>query len=225
MALWVMTRNRERDGFVSVEADGLAGARVHGVDLRQAYLNHTDLRGAHLTRIDLRGAFLLGARLDEVVLRDASLVGTRLEGASLRGSHISEVGAHFVRLDRADLRGCTFEGSLEHAELPHAWLQGADLSAAELRHTNLTGVCYDAATRWPEGQVPPASACPLVALQPPRLSEKESLAVLATLLERAERFAGRNEVREDDRFVVPLPGIAPVPLEGLRLMASSGPRA
>jgi len=119
--------NEWRDGRTEERPD-LLGARLRGLDMREARLDDADLvgadlRAAHLARADLRGADLSDADLRGAKLRGADLTGAQLEGASLRGT---------------DLR----DGTLADASLSHADVRGADLRDADLTRADVSDVVF-----------------------------------------------------------------------------------
>jgi hypothetical protein len=109
-----------------------------------------------LSRVDLRLAYLRRANLDRANLRNANLRRVQARAARLRGAKLKYANLIEARLDRADLRGAELGG----ANLRGADLRGADLRGADLTGAKLDGVVADAATSWPDGFTPPASALP-----------------------------------------------------------------
>lgn len=87
----------------------LAGARLDGLDLRDAVLENARLSGASLEGADLTAAKLQGARLDgaklsRATLAYADLAGATLAGATLAQAVLAEVKVLNLDLDGADLR-------------------------------------------------------------------------------------------------------------------------
>ena len=64
--------------------EGLQGADLRGVKLKDADLINANLRGANLTGADLRDANLRGADLEGAILRHANLIGADLRNADLK---------------------------------------------------------------------------------------------------------------------------------------------
>jgi uncharacterized protein YjbI with pentapeptide repeats len=111
----------------------LSEADLRGVDARGTWWHAIDLSGGDLRRAKLRHAHLNAADLSVADLRDADLSIADLEGANLSA---------------ARLRGAN--------------LSGANLLEASFNNlTELTGVCYNEATCWPEGFIPPPGAIKL----------------------------------------------------------------
>jgi glycosyltransferase involved in cell wall biosynthesis len=87
----------------------LSGARLAGLDLRDAVLSDARLTGADLADADLTAAQLQGARLDGAVLTDAvltyaDLAGATLARARLSGATLTSAKVLNLDLDEADLR-------------------------------------------------------------------------------------------------------------------------
>jgi uncharacterized protein YjbI with pentapeptide repeats len=119
-------------------------ARLHGADLKRAFLSRAFLSGADLSQTDLTRVSLNGSDLSNANLTQASLRWACLSGANLRGANLSE----------ADLVGADLTGAnLSEASLVGANLGGADLTGAILVRTKalktnlsgaiLTGVCLE----------------------------------------------------------------------------------
>jgi uncharacterized protein YjbI with pentapeptide repeats len=132
----------------------LDAATLEKVDLREARLEEADLSRQSLSQADLSGAHLSGATLRRANLRRANLQRARLRQADLSQADLSG----------ADLRDAVlWDANLEYASLSGADLTGAQLACEiepgkRLNPARLTGVIYDAFTRWPRGFVPDAYA-------------------------------------------------------------------
>ena len=105
---WRDARTEERPDLLGAKLRGLdlrearlAGADMVGADMRAAQLSHADLRGANLSDADLRGARL----------READLEGATLAGALLRGADLRECAAPHADATAADLRGADLRGA------------------------------------------------------------------------------------------------------------------
>jgi uncharacterized protein YjbI with pentapeptide repeats len=144
------------------------GVKLHGVCLREAFLNRAqlqraeldsaDLRGAHLDQAnlqdarmfaanldgaflmetDLRRAYLMGATFSNTTIHRASLQDAMLFGSDWRGARVSE-----SRFDRANLGGAHFEGvdlsSLEPGALSGVRWSGIFLDRTRIRREQLGG--------------------------------------------------------------------------------------
>ena len=137
------------------------GAKIEQAALRGANLSEADLSRADLREADLRGANLRGANLSEADLSDADLSDADLHGvwlgrANLRGANL--IGADLrqawlktlyldstTRIDpkwhlvwEIHEKGGT-NRDLQGVDLSGAWLDGADLSGANLQGADLSG--------------------------------------------------------------------------------------
>jgi uncharacterized protein YjbI with pentapeptide repeats len=132
--------------------------------LADADLTRADLSGTTLERASLVGADLAGANMSFARLTGADLGDADLRRANLNRANLTDAFLLSANLTRADLTEAYLDGTvLEDADLTDADLTGADLGLADLRgeggllrDTNLTGVCYDDTTTWPDGFTPPA---------------------------------------------------------------------
>jgi beta-lactamase regulating signal transducer with metallopeptidase domain len=168
---------RYRGHHADLKGAVLRSAPLASADLREAVLEGADLRGAQLQHAVLTGAQLgpllvplrpgvlrVGSVARAIVadLRDADLTGAdlrnaRLPGANLRQATLVSAALALTNLTDVDMQSARLVG----ADLRHANLHGADLRAADLQHADfrganltrvkLTGVHYDAHTRWPQG--------------------------------------------------------------------------
>jgi hypothetical protein len=125
--------NEWREGRTEERPD-LLGARLRGLDLREARLSDADLvgadlRAAHLARADLRGADLSDADLRAAKLRGADLTGAVLDGALLRGADLRDSALVDAGLSHADVRGSDLRG----ADLTRAGVTDAVFTDAKLR--------------------------------------------------------------------------------------------
>lgn len=128
----------------------LIGARLDGVDAREAVLSYADLVMASLMSVDLDGSTMLQTDLTSTDLSEASARNidaqgldaswANLSGADFRGSDLTDAFLGAVRATKADFSGATLTGAnLSAANLARADLTGADLSNAILRSANLQG--------------------------------------------------------------------------------------
>lgn len=146
----------------------LGAADLTGADLRGADLEGSDMENAKLPTARLEGARLRGNDLESADLRQvkargaefggANLGRARLSGAQLDGAHLQATDLTSARLDRARLVGADLQlarlgvrvvlapvGAIgqERANDDNgvgALLEDTDLTAANLRHADLTGV-------------------------------------------------------------------------------------
>jgi uncharacterized protein YjbI with pentapeptide repeats len=130
----------------------LANQNLSGLRLPQAQFVEADLAKA-----DLRFVLLSGAQLRAADLREARLTQTTLNGTGFIDAQLSHAS-----IDKAFARNASFAGSnLSGADFTGTSLQGADFSGAVgLDQADLSTVCWDESTRWPEGFTPPPSDAP-----------------------------------------------------------------
>lgn len=137
---------------------------LSGIDASVGGQYRADLQGAYLTRStiarsDLAGADVSMATLTSTDMTCVILVGANLEAAKLMSANLTGATLARANLVRADLaRADLGEADLSHADLSGAHLCGANLLGADLSHSNLTGVCYNDRTSWPQGFSPPSDA-------------------------------------------------------------------
>jgi uncharacterized protein YjbI with pentapeptide repeats len=131
---------------------GLLGVRLRPYWVAMYRGDGADLHGTSLPFAPLEGVSLNSANLIKADLFRANLHGSDLTGADLAGTDLSYANRTGALLTCADLRG---------ADLRGADLRGADLGVGDLlvHRTNLRGIRYDQATRWPAG-VDPDDWCP-----------------------------------------------------------------
>jgi uncharacterized protein YjbI with pentapeptide repeats/flagellar basal body-associated protein FliL len=128
----------------------LRNACLNGADLRLANLHGADLEGSNLNQADLRGANLSGADLSCADLTDANLLPydeqnpTTWNWHNLEKRRTLKNGASFYRkglvakvrmelIGRNKLKGTNLsEATLRKAQFWNAWLQGVNLSGADL---------------------------------------------------------------------------------------------
>ncbi|MGV3721990.1 MAG: pentapeptide repeat-containing protein [Actinomycetota bacterium] len=120
---------------------------------RERTLAGQDLRGARLAGasfawLDLEHANFEGAMLQGADLRYCTFKWANLEGADLSFARLSTAALYKANLRFADLRGADFGGRLSHFVTP-----------SDLAYADLTGACYNSATRWPAGFDPAAHGC------------------------------------------------------------------
>lgn len=138
--------------------DGLVGARLMGLDLRNLVLEgiafmHCNWQGCNLSGVSAAKTIFSGGKfsnaiLDGAVLTSAAFSSCQMDAASCRRSNMQHAiiqkancrGADFsganlqdVHFQDSDLRDCIFEG----ANLENAHLAGADLRGATLDWTRL----------------------------------------------------------------------------------------
>jgi uncharacterized protein YjbI with pentapeptide repeats len=133
-----------------------------GMDLQEQNLSGLRLPSAqfvsaNLNKADLRFVLLAGAELRSADLREAKLTQTTLAGAKFDDAKLNGAA-----LDKAFARDASFKGAdLEDANFTSTSLQGADFSgASNLGNADLTGICWNEATKWPQGFEPPPSSEP-----------------------------------------------------------------
>lgn len=129
----------------------LAGARMAGVDLREALLEEANLEGVELPYALLSGTNFSGAHLEKADLTGgvqmqganflvASLQGADMTGVQAQSADFSSAGMQAVVLGHAGLQGAVLrDADLEGASLQQAKLSGADLTGAKLTAADLRG--------------------------------------------------------------------------------------
>lgn len=154
--LEVRAQSVENTRFVrQVALDGASRKPFGGLVLRDAELSGLDLGCTDVgsaraggfvdDRVEAGCADLRGADLRGAVLRRTDLAHALLDQAVLRDADLSF----------ADLRGAVLGADLSGATLFKADLSEADLGGADLTDADLSVVCYDDATVWPSGYLPP----------------------------------------------------------------------
>lgn len=134
-----------------------------GMDLKEINLAGLQLSAADLTAADLTASDLTGTSLPEATFKDAQISGAYLTQADLNYSNFMFADLQGAFLDRAHLKAAALDNAnfqnahLEDADLSESSLTGTNLFGAQLLRTNLTNVCYDEITVWPEGFTPPPS--------------------------------------------------------------------
>ena len=148
--------------LAGVELSGyeLAECRFTGANLKKANLTSCNLKSVDFSGADLTGADLGPARCQEAIFDNAKMKGCLLFGADLTNA----------RFGAADLRG---------AFLFSSYLQGADFTDAQLKGAELGGANYDAATKFPQGFVPPESM--ILQSPPPEIPAPEPAVTSASL--------------------------------------------
>jgi hypothetical protein len=112
-------------------ATGLAGAKMYGTVLDDAWLIGANLEGAVLWNASLDRVHLESADIQSAQFHHASLVGADLREASAQGADFGPDGPQ----DRpTNMRGA----DLRSADLSHAVFRYADLRGASLSNANLT---------------------------------------------------------------------------------------
>jgi len=105
-ALEEAVKARYANGTRDFALSKLSGARLAGVDLRDACFDGADLSGADLSGADLRGASFRGALLSFARLEGANVMGATFANAALVSATLAEVkGLSAGALAGADLRG------------------------------------------------------------------------------------------------------------------------
>jgi hypothetical protein len=135
-----LQRHPHSDARVDWHRPRYPGARLSGVWLDWANLQHADLRDADLSAAELEGTFFWFARLERIDLRHSNLSHASFHAANLQ----------WAKLQHADLREADFSAGLtgtpvdlrnadlREADLRHATLRGARLTSADLRGANLS---------------------------------------------------------------------------------------
>lgn len=142
-----------------VVIDNAAERPFAGLKLRGAVLGGLDLGCDRDPKILQPLSSVAGRGTDCAIFYGANLDDADLDGASLRGAILSKaslVGASLIL------------ANLELADLRVADLRGADLRGADLSGARLSAVCYDSATKWPDGFTPPPPTCPPPTPKPAR---------------------------------------------------------
>lgn len=130
----VSSRPISRRQPLHMEAIGVEGQNLSGMDLRGVNFKGADLRGVDFHDADLRGADFTGANLE----------GARLDGADLRGAVLRRANLKGASLDSAILASHAIlsKNRVSLLLIPTEWDSiPANLSFAELNiHTNLKGI-------------------------------------------------------------------------------------
>jgi len=136
-----------------LERANLRAANLKGADLTQAVLARADLSGANLS-----GACLKDANLGEALLAGAQLTGgvdltgailssADLRGANLRGAQLTRASLFEARMEKADFRDVTAEGTtFLQSNLSHAAFVGATLSKCNFLECTVEGADFSGAT-------------------------------------------------------------------------------
>lgn len=113
----------------------LGGARLQGLDLRDAKLDEANLESA-----DLAYSLLQGANLPNAQLQMANLTGAQAQGANFLVATLQGADLTGAQLQAADLSNASMQGViLSHAALEAATLRDVDLEGADLQQTKLYG--------------------------------------------------------------------------------------
>ncbi len=171
----------------------LSGARMAGIDAREARLEAAQLDGAQLAQALMSGANLAGARLDLADLTGASLQGANLLLASLQGAELTGAKPQMADFTSASLQGANLslaglegavlrDAELDGANLRMAALFGADLTGARLQGSDLTGA-HLWRTRPPGGESSAFADMALIALRPASDEELAGLGASLALVE------------------------------------------
>jgi len=114
------------------------------VSLRDADLRNANLRNANLQGVDLKGVDLRDADLTRADFLHANLSRAQLENATIFLANFEH-----ATLIKANLRGVKHGTTFPRAILLGAYLEGADLRDAQFQYADLSGVCWDDLTIWP----------------------------------------------------------------------------
>lgn len=116
-------------------------------------LSHASLVAANMQTTSFRNVTAGQADFSRSWMWQSKLVSFRAEKADFTGAVLVN-----ATLDKANLTGAT----MARANLEAAFFKNADLTnVLGLDSANLRGICYDAATKWPQGFSPPPSAVPV----------------------------------------------------------------
>ncbi|WP_329072530.1 pentapeptide repeat-containing protein [Amycolatopsis sp. NBC_01480] len=122
----------------------LARATLDHADLRKAYIGNGDLTGASLRGADLTDSHLAHARLSDARMQRADLTGADLRDADLAGADLAGTTVTNAQFIGADLRGTVLEdvdlraakglspGQLRQAQLNHGTVLPATISWGEI---------------------------------------------------------------------------------------------
>lgn len=117
--------------------ESLAGLEAPG-----AYLLGIQLPHATLANTNLNNALLVGANLKETFLGNAQLQGASLLGANLQGADLSMANLNKASLQKARLSCVEAEKQERCTRLMKTYLNGADLSGADLRGAYVLGAQF-----------------------------------------------------------------------------------
>jgi uncharacterized protein YjbI with pentapeptide repeats len=121
--------------FAKLQFVSLRGAKLSGINFRQADLLMGNFMGAYLDGADLEGANLSGCDFSFSKCMRANFANANLEGANFEGADLSE-----TNFAKAILHYTNFKGAnLSAAEMIDADIEGANLQGANLEDTNFEG--------------------------------------------------------------------------------------
>lgn len=172
---YIEAKHRARQSLAGEDFTGadLSGMDLSGADLQGTFLERANLRGTNLTgadltqavlaRADLSSVNLSGACLKEANLGEAQLSGAQLtggvdltgailsnadlRGANLRGAQLSLANLFEARLEKADFRDVTMEGTtFLQSDLSRAAFGGATLTKCNFLECKLEGADFSGAT-------------------------------------------------------------------------------
>ena len=132
---------------LSLQGINLENANLHGASFNNGSLENANLKNTNLSYADLRGTNLTGADLTGANLDHAKLSGSggiltnaQIESAeTLTGTRFgSNLDISGINLEERDLRGTTFLGAMQGANLSNANLDGARIEG-NIEGIDLTG--------------------------------------------------------------------------------------
>jgi uncharacterized protein YjbI with pentapeptide repeats len=129
------------------------GLNLHGAELGSLRLGCSYPR-SETERIEGRCADFVGADLSHANLTGADLTGAFLSHANLSGANLALVRFTGASLLDVDLRGAIFTDEAT----PYITVKDRFLDA-DLTDADLSQVCWNEDTRWPEGFEPPRPDC------------------------------------------------------------------
>lgn len=138
---------------LNLEYANLRGHDLHSANLERSNLSHAEMSGANLFLAKLTHANFSNANLTDVDLTQTTLKDAVFRDAWIGGANLTDV-LHFsmeqlsstANYRAKDLRGLTFNGEIEEADLVGGLLAAADLQGVSVFASNLSGADLVTAT-------------------------------------------------------------------------------
>lgn len=120
---------------------------------RGIVLQSMDVSNSYYVDRDLSGFNFQYSNFDNSDFSHATLIGLDIEGGSYQKANFE-----YANLTNARFTAVNFtEASFTHADLSNVTLKEVDFSSANLDEAKLTGLCFDANSKWPPGFDPLAA--------------------------------------------------------------------
>lgn len=95
---------------------------------------------------------LSGFRFEQSTFDNSDFSYSTLIGLNIHGGSYRQANFEYANLSKADFSKVRFAGtSFSHADLSNARLMEVDFSSANLDEAKLSGLCFDATSKWPPG--------------------------------------------------------------------------